>query len=505
MRKLMLLGLAAIAALTAGTAQAQSTLRIGLWDDPDTIDPTLGRLYSGRLILNMICDKLFDVTPDLKIVPKLATGYEWSADGMALTIKLRPGVKFHDGEPFNAAAVKFSIERHLTMPASFRKSEIDVIKTVEIVDDLTVRFVLSKRSAPLLSHLTDRAGMVVSPKAAAALGAKFGTAPVCNGPLKFVQRVAQDKIVLERFPDYWDKGNVHFDQVVFVPIPDGTVRVTNLRSGQLDLIERVSPADLGALRADKRVKVVGVPELGYHVLRFNVGNGPKADTPMGKDVRIRQALEAAIDRKTLVQVVFNNDFLAGNQYVNPKNLYYNEAIPVPPRDVNRAKALLKEAGHPSYSFTLLTSTNPDWVQAAQVIQAMVAEAGFDMKIQVQEHATRGVNMQKGDFEAGFAFWSGRIDPDGNIGNHMTCKGAQNDSRYCNEKVDKLIDDARQVADPAERKKHYDAATAQLLEDRPILFLWHRMVITAHSAKLQGFVPNPDGIIRVQGMKLDTAS
>jgi peptide/nickel transport system substrate-binding protein len=140
-----------------------------------------------------------------------------------------------------------------------------------------------------------------------------------------------------------------------------------------------------------------------------------------------------------------------------------------------------------------------------VIQAMVAEAGFDMKIQVQEHATRGVNMQKGDFEAGFAFWSGRIDPDGNIGNHMTCNGAQNDSRYCNEKVDKLIDDARQVADPAERKKHYDAATAQLLEDRPILFLWHRMVITAHSAKLQGFAPNPDGIIRVQGMKLDTAS
>src|SRR5262249_38907609 len=171
-----------LASLGAGPAAAQTVLRIGLNDDPDALDPTVSRAYVGRLVFAAFCDKLFDVTPDLKIVPQLATSYEWAANGRSVVIKLRPGVKFHDGEPFNAEAVRFNIDRHLHTPGSFRKSEIGEIKSVDVVNDLTVRLNLSEPLVPLIAALTDRAGMMISPKAARELGDKFGTRPVCAGP-----------------------------------------------------------------------------------------------------------------------------------------------------------------------------------------------------------------------------------------------------------------------------------------------------------------------------------
>ncbi|MFZ5540686.1 MAG: ABC transporter substrate-binding protein, partial [Pseudomonadota bacterium] len=216
--------LTAAALLAAATAaQAQSTLRIGLAEDPDVLDPTLARTYVGRIVFASICDKLFDIDDKLNIVPQLALSQQVSADGKTVTIKLRPGVKFHDGEPFNAEAAKFSLERHLTMQGSFRKAEIAQIDKVEVVDPLTIRLLLKAPFAPLIAQLTDRAGMMVSPKAAKALGDKFGTAPVCAGPYRFVERVPQDRIVVERFADYWDKGRVHIDRIVYRPIQDSTV------------------------------------------------------------------------------------------------------------------------------------------------------------------------------------------------------------------------------------------------------------------------------------------
>jgi len=495
----ILTALLASVLLAAAPANAQSVLRIGLNDDPDALDPTISRAYVGRLVFAALCDKLFDVTPDLKIVPQLATGYEWAADNRSVVLKLRPGVKFHDGEPFNAEAVRFNIERHLTTQGSFRKSEIGDIKSVDVVNDLTVRLNLSQPLVPLLAALTDRAGMMVSPKAAKELGDKFGTRPVCAGPFKFVERVAQGKIVLQRFADYWDKGNVHLDRVEFVPITDSTARLASLRSGDLQMIERVSPTDLAQIRSDSKLKVVGVPELGFQVIRLNVANGPKSKALA--DVRVRQAIDLAIDREALVKAVFNDEYIAGNQFVSPSSAYYNKKLPVKPRDVARAKQLLKEAGQPNPSFTLILPPERDRQEAAQVIQAMLAEAGITMALQSQENVTMLEAGKRGDFEAYFTFWSGRPDPDGNIFTHYSCKGAQNDSHYCNADFDALVTRARQVADAAQRKQLYDKASELLLRDVPALHLWHRRVFTGLSARVQGFTPHPDGIIRVKGLKL----
>src|SRR4051794_15708318 len=192
----MRLALLASALLTSlvGAAQAQTTLRIGIAEDPDILDPSIGRTYVGRIVFSAFCDKLFDIDEKLNIVPQLALSHETSADGKEVTIKLRPNVKFHDGEPLDAEAAKYSIERHLTLPGSFRKPELASVDRVDVVDPLTVKLALKTPFSPLIAQLTDRAGMMVSPKAAKVAGDKFGLHPVCAGPYKFTERVQQDRI-----------------------------------------------------------------------------------------------------------------------------------------------------------------------------------------------------------------------------------------------------------------------------------------------------------------------
>src|SRR5262249_35835604 len=328
----------------AGLACAQTTLRIGLAEDPDILDPTVARTYVGRIVFASFCDKLFDIDENLNVVPQLALGYETAPDGLSVTIKLRPNVKFHDGEPFNAEAAKFSLERHLTMTGSFRKPEVAAIDRVDVVDPLTINVVLKNPYSPLIAQFTDRAGMIVSPKAAKEQGDKFGLHPVCAGPYKFVERVQQDRIVFEKFKDYWNKDNVQIDRVIYLPIVDSTVRLANLKSGALDLIERVLATDIKDVRADKNLQLATALELGYQGLDINVGNGAASKNPLGQSAKVRQALELAIDREALNKVVFNGEFKPGNQWVNPENPYYQQAFPVPKRDVTKAKALMKEAG-----------------------------------------------------------------------------------------------------------------------------------------------------------------
>src|SRR5882672_8308594 len=261
------------------TVQAQTTLRIGLAEDPDILDPTMARTYVGRIVFAAFCDKLFDIDEKLNIVPQLALSHETSADGKEVTIKLRSGVKFQDGEPFDAEATKFSLERHLTMRGSFRKPELATVDHVDVIDPLTIKLVLKTPFSPLIAQLTDRAGMMVSPKAVKAEGDKFGLKPVCAGPYKFVERVQQDRIVFEKFADYWNKDNVFIDRVVFLPIVDATVRLANLKSGGLDLIERLLATDIKDVQADSRLKLSTALELGYQGVTLNVGKD-KAKGPL---------------------------------------------------------------------------------------------------------------------------------------------------------------------------------------------------------------------------------
>jgi peptide/nickel transport system substrate-binding protein len=494
----LLLGLLA---LFTTTAHAQTTLRFGLAEDPDVLDPTLARTFVGRIVFAALCDKLVDIDEKLGIVPQLATSWEWSADNKALTMKIRPNVTFHDGEKLDAAAVKFNLERHKTMTGSNRRGELALVSTVDVVDPSTVRINLSAPFAPLLAQLADRAGMMVSPKAAQAAGDKFGANPVCSGPFKFVERVAQDRIVVERYPNYWNKGAIHIDRIVYLPIVDSTVRLANLKSGQLDFIERVAPSDIPALKNDTRFKISKITEIGYQGITINVGKSDFAQkNPLGKDPRVREAFELALDRQGIVQVAMDGEGTVGNQWVAPDNTFYAKNMPIPKRDVARAKALLAEAGVSNPTFTLMTPTTADGQRIAQVVQAMVKEAGFDVKIQSTEFATSLDMADKGQFDAYVLAWSGRADPDGNIFSFDACKQPLNYAGYCKPEVDDILNKSRTARDAAERKKLFEQLAAVALKDRPIVYLYHRHWLWAYTTKLSGLRPIPDGLVRVQGLK-----
>jgi len=489
-------------ALGAATLAQAQTLRIGLAEDPDVLDPSLARSFVGRVVFAGLCDKLFDIDEKLAIVPQLATGYEWSKDNKQLTLKLRPGVTFQDGEKFDAAAVKFNIERHKNIPGSNRRGELAPVTSVDVIDALTVRLNLSAPFSPLLAQLTDRAGMMVSPKAAQAAGEKFGTHPVCSGPFKFVERIAQDRIVLEKYAGYWNKDAIHFDKVVYTPIPDATVRLANLRSGQFDYIERVAPSDMEKIVAEKKFKTSSITEIGYQGITINVGKSDKAKAnPLGRDARVREAFELSLDRQGIVQVVMDNEAIVGNQWVPPNSPWYAKNVPIPKRDVERAKALLKQAGVTNPSFTLVTATTSDAQRLALVVQAMARDAGFDVKIQSTEFATSLNMADRGDFEAYVLAWSGRPDPDGNLYSFHACKQPLNYAGYCDAETDALIKQSREVLDPAQRKKVFEQVAARVLKERPIVYLYHRKWLWAYSPKLTGVRNIPDGLLRVQGLKM----
>lgn len=487
----MLLASAALPALSAD-------LRIGLQDDADILDPDQSRTFVGRIVYTALCDKLVDISPKLDIVPQLATGWSWSADGKILTMTLREGVIFHDGTPFDAEAVKANIERSKTLPESRRKSELASVERAEVTGPLEVALHLTAPDATLMAQLADRAGMMVSPTAAA-IGADFGLAPVCSGPFRFVERVQQDRIVLERFADYWNADTIKIDRVIYLPIPDTTVRLANLRAGDLDMIERLAATDVAQASADANLTVTKIDGLGYQGITVNLANGERANTPMGQDPRVRQAFSLAIDRAALNQVVFDGVFSPGNQPFPPSSPWFDQRHPVPARDVAAARALLAEAGIDRLAVEVQVANNPVQQNLMQVIQAMVAEAGFDVTLQAKEFATLLADQTAGAYQMSQVGWSGRVDPDGNIHQFVTCAGGINDSKFCDPAVDAPLNEARVTPDAAARKQKYDAAHDILSVQTPIVYLYHQPWIWALDRKVEGFVAYPDGMIRLEGV------
>ena len=488
-------------ALTATGALAQD-LRIALQSDADVLDPDQSRTFVGRIVYESLCDKLVDITPDLEIVPQLATSWTVADDGMSITMDLREGVVFHDGTPFDAEAVAANIERSQTLEESRRKSEIESIASTEVLGPLQIRLDLAAPDATIMAQLADRSGMMISPTAAEAAGADFGNDPVCSGPYRFRERIAQDRIVLERFPEHWNAAEYQFDTVTYLPIPDTTVRLANLQSGDIDMLERLAPADIPAVEADPDLEMAEAVSLGYQGITFNVGNSERADNPWGQDARLRRAFSLAVDREALNQVVFEGTAAPGNQPFAPTSPWYDADHPVPARDVEAARALLAEAGYPDgidLEVQVPNTTIP--LQLMQVVQSMASEAGIRVELLSKEFATMLADQTAGDYVASQVGWSGRVDPDGNIHQFLTTGGGINDAGYSNETVDAALNEARTLSDAAARKALYDEARDVLAEDAPLVYLYHETWIWAYDAAIDGFVPYPDGMIRLAGVTM----
>jgi peptide/nickel transport system substrate-binding protein len=498
-----------VLALSAGTADAQKkTLVVALNEDPDILDPTLSRSYVGRIIYAHMCEKLYELDESLHVVPQLAVALPAFSDGgKTAVIKLRPGVKFNDGTPMTAEAVKFSLDRHHTMKGSNRRSEIEPVTAVEVVDPLTIRLRMKTAFAPIVAALADRAGMPVSPAAAQKLGDKFGTAPVCVGPWTLLERVPQDRIVLEKSPHYFDPGQARFDRVIFRIIPDDNVRLANLRSGDIDVMHLVGPTDAASLRKESRFEVSSVTGLGYIGITINRHNktgkfNPPGDlgTPLANDPRVREALDLSIDREALNQVAWDGQYTPGCTPISPVSPFYDKSRKCPGRDVARAKKLLAEAGLAGgYAFELTIVNNPQQRRVGEVIQGMAREAGFNITLRPSEFASSLNDNDAGKLQAFLIGWSGRVDPDGNIHAFHTCGGSQNTTNSCDEAIDAPLNRAREVTDQAQRAALYRDALEKITKSRRnIVYLYHLNYILASAKNLKGMKAVPDGLIRIKG-------
>jgi len=495
--------------LTGGAAYAQKkTLVVALNQDPDILDPSLSRSYVGRIVYAQMCEKLYDIDESLHIYPQLAAEMPAVSDGgKTVTIKLRPGVKFNDGTPMDAEAVRFSLDRHLNMKGSNRRSEIDFINSIEVADARTVRLRLKAPFAPLTAALTDRAGMPVSPTAANKLGDKFGTAPVCVGPWSFVERIPQDRIVLEKSQHYFDPGQARFDRLVFRIIPDDNVRLANLRSGDIDVMHLVAPTDATSLKKEGRFAISSVTGLGYTGITINLHNktgktNPPGDlgTPLANNPKIREALDLSIDREALNQVAWDGQYTPGCTPLSPISPFYDKSRKCPGREVARAKQLLAEAGLAGgYSFELTIVNDPQQRRLGEVVQGMAKEAGFNITLRPSEFASALKDDDAGSLQAFLIGWSGRLDPDANIHQFHTCGGSLNTTRSCDEAIDALLNRAREVTDQNQRAALYKQAIEKFTgERRNVIYLYHLNYIVAHPKNFRGYKAVPDGLIRIKG-------
>lgn len=496
-----LLAASAVAVIASATgAFAQGELRIGLGDDPGSLDPAMNASFVGRVSLQSVCDKLVDIDPKGTVIPMLAKSWTWSADGKGLTFLLREDVVFHDGEPLDAESVRYNLDRFLTLQGSRRRPELALIDKMEVKGKYEIHLALKQPSVSFLVNLTDRAGMMVSRKAVESMSpADFGAKPVCAGPYSVAEYKPQQTLTLTKFPRHWRAGEFHFDRLVFAAVPDSNIRLLNLRAGSLDLIEQVAPSSLPSIERDPTLKISVGEQPAFTAIFFNL-TGPNANPDFAKHAAVREAFAMAIDRKALNDVVFGGRYFTGNQPFPPGSFWYNDEFPVKPRDVAGARAKLREVGLSSASLELLVSTNPEEQEVGQVLQAMAREAGINLTVKPMEFIAMRNQAAQGNFQAYMVPSAGRVDPDLNISLMIACGVANNVGKYCSSELDGLLAQARAIADPDRRRPLYKQAVAVLMRDLPILYLFNQRSAFAHKATVNGFTPYPDGIIRLQGVR-----
>lgn len=492
--------------LDGKTVSEGGDLVMALSAEPDVLDPTTSSSLYTRYVMETMCEKLYDIDESGELVPMLATELpEVSDDGLTVTFPLKEGVQFADGTPLNAEAVKTSIERHLTKEDSSRRSELGPITDVKAVDEHTVEIDYEAPFAPLTAVLADRAGMIMSPTELEKAGDDFGEHPVCVGAYRFVERVPQTSITVERDPLYYDAENVHLDSITYRIITDASIRAANLRSGDVQVADTVSTQDLAELEADENVGLLEVGSLGYQAMTVNVGNTDgvgappgKIDTPIATDPRVRQALAMAVDREQLVKSVFSDRFDPACSPISPASPFSTDASEACPEyDPEGAKALLAQAGvETPYTIEMKVTNTPDTLRLAQAVQASVADGGFEIEITPVEYSSLLEVQEQGDFDLLQLGWSGRVDPHGNMFNFLSTGAGNNYSGYSNPDVDDLLTEAATVIDPAERAELYGQVVTQVQEDSPIIYLYRTRSLTGYTSEVAGISTYADGVVRL---------
>ena len=498
------LGLAA-AMLAAPALHAQTppgVLVVGQIAEPKSLDPSADTAVNDfRILMNMYDGLVRYKSGTLEVEPALAQSWTISDDGTEYTFDLRHDVKFHDGTPFNAEAVKFTFDRMLKddhpfhdtgpFPLSFFFS---AVQDVTVVDDDTVKFKLNAPYAPFLSNLAYPTGLIVSPDAVKQYGKDFGRHPSGTGPFKFAEWESNAKVVVTRNEDYWD-GAPALEAVIFRPITDANTRVAEMLSGGIDVMVEIPPDSVANFDGNgfKLYEQAG-PHLWFLIL--NAKDGPFADK------RVRQAVNYAIDKKALVdQILQGTAEIAAGPTPPAFAWAYDDQLQPYPYDPEKAKALLKDAGQEGASLTFYVTEGGsgmlDPIPMGAAIQADLAKVGLDVKIETYEWNTFLGKVNPGlEGKADMAEMAWMTnDPDtlpflALRTEAWPDKGGFNSGYYSNPKVDELLDAARKSTDQAERATLYKQMQEIVYDDAPWAFIANWKQNAATTDAVTGFQLQP---------------
>jgi peptide/nickel transport system substrate-binding protein len=513
MKKLLAAAITAVSLAFAAPALAQTppnVLVVGQIAEPKSLDPhAVTAVNDFRILVNVYDGLTRYKDGTLEVEPSLAESWEISDDGKTYTFKLREGVTFHDGTPFNAEAVKFNFDRMLNedhpyhdtgpFPLAFFFSSVE---EVTAVDEHTVEFQLSEPYAPFLSNLAYPTGLIVSPAAVEEHGSDFGRNPSGTGAFKFEEWEANSRVVVTRNEDYWD-GAPPLEAVIYRPITDANTRIAEMLAGGLDIMVEVPPDSLQQFRGDEAFQVY--EQAGPHVwfLILNLKEGPFTDK------KVRQAANYAVNKEALVNNVLQGTAEVAAGPTPPAFAWaYNESLEPYPHDPEKAKALLEEAGYDGETLTFYVTEGGsgmlDPVTMGTAIQADLEAVGMDVEIETYEWNTFLGEVNPGlEGKADMAEMAWMTnDPD--TLPFLTLRsqafpdqGGFNSGYYSNERVDELLTEAREATDQARRAELYKEMQEIVHEDAPWVFVanWKQNAVTGEN--VENFKLQPSFFLMLQ--------
>ncbi|WP_277674223.1 ABC transporter substrate-binding protein [Piscibacillus halophilus] len=447
---------------------------------------------------------------DLK--PGLAHDWEVSDDGQEYTFYLEEGVKFHDGTDFNAEAVKTNFERwadpeheyaftdsdyvysmYGTMFGGFKGDDGHVIEDIEVVDDYTIKFHLSRPLGYFLQNMGMSYFAITSPAALEEYGPEINENPVGTGPFKFVSWERDQSIVLEKNDEYWKEGLPKLDRVIFEVIPENSSRLMALRSGDIDIMDGLNPDDAAGVESDADIDLYTRAANNFGYLGMNVEKEPLDDK------LVRQAINYAVDREAIAEALYAGYAIPGANPLPPGYLGFNDEIEGYDYDPEKAKDLLAEAGYEDgveielWTMPVARPYMPDPETVADIIRNNLEQVGITAEIVREEWAPYLEKTAAGEQELFMLGWSGTNgDPDYFLGSllHSSGIGGSNYTRFNNEEVDELLDQAKVAVDQDERADLYKQAQEIIHEEAPMVVLVHSEPVLAASSRVQNYVPHP---------------
>ncbi|GED69539.1 glutathione ABC transporter substrate-binding protein [Brevibacillus reuszeri] len=476
------------------------TLIIARLSDANNLDPHFStQINSMAVTQHKLYEGLVMMDKSSEYKPLLAT--EWKQlDDVTWEFTLREGVTFHDGAPFNAEAVKKTIDRILDKDQPTPKANMfGMIKEVKIIDPQKVQIILHYPFAGLLSVLASAEGGIISPKAIEQYGKDLAKHPVGTGPFTFESWTPGQEIVIVKNENYWGtKPKV--DKVVFKTIPEDATRVAMVEAGEAHVAEQLPVTELERVQNSTSMSLGRFESFAVDHIGMNVTLKPF------DDVRVRQAIAHAVDKESIIKGVYNNVGKAAISSLGPKVIGYSPNIKTPEYDLNKAKQLLTEAGYGNgFKATIYLNDNKARINVAEVLQSQLKGIGIDLQIQVMEFGAYLDLAAKGEAQMFISGW-GNATGDGDYNQynlfHSTSKGVPgNHSFYSNPKVDALIEAARKEKDPEKRKEIYAEAQQIEMDEVPLLPYRSSENLAAIAKNVEGVYISPSGYIEVNDITI----